>query len=280
MTDDVSADDPTPTHAPSLTDLARDSTRSAGHAPLLTWYDDLTGARTELSYATLDNWAAKTANLLSEELDVGPGTSVALDLDGHWTAAVLTLACWKVGAALRLPADPSAADPPPDVVCCHDSRADAHPDGRLIVVGDGFAAEPLSPVAERDGLILLGETVHAFADDYDAVDVTAATPALVRGTASADHATVFARAQAWAAALGDAPRVGLALALDHPRVPDLLAGVLRARGSLVAVRAATHPAPGHWSTERVTVVVGADDDRGGAPQGVPTVGIDTVDAAL
>src|SRR5688572_3007266 len=31
--------------------------------PLLTWYDDATGERTELSGATLDNWVAKTANL-------------------------------------------------------------------------------------------------------------------------------------------------------------------------------------------------------------------------
>ena len=38
--------------------------------PLLTWYDDATGERTELSGATLANWVAKTANLLVDE--VGP----------------------------------------------------------------------------------------------------------------------------------------------------------------------------------------------------------------
>ena len=39
--------------------IATDPTR-----PLLTFYDDATGERTELSGATLANWVAKTANLL------------------------------------------------------------------------------------------------------------------------------------------------------------------------------------------------------------------------
>ena len=36
-----------------------------------------TGERTELSATTLANWVAKTANLLQEEFDVGPGSTVA-----------------------------------------------------------------------------------------------------------------------------------------------------------------------------------------------------------
>jgi hypothetical protein len=76
-------------------------TRDRGHHPLLTVYDDLVDARTELSYATADNWASKTANLLVEELALQPGDTVALDVAGHWTAAVITLACWKAGLAVR-----------------------------------------------------------------------------------------------------------------------------------------------------------------------------------
>src|SRR5262245_66226190 len=41
--------------------------------PLLTWYDDTTGERTELSGATLGNWVAKTANLLVDGVGAGPG---------------------------------------------------------------------------------------------------------------------------------------------------------------------------------------------------------------
>ena len=39
--------------------------------PLLTWYDDGTGERVELSGATLGNWVAKTANLLVDGCGLG-----------------------------------------------------------------------------------------------------------------------------------------------------------------------------------------------------------------
>ena len=37
--------------------------------PLVTYYDDATGERTELSVVTYSNWVSKNANLLLEELD-------------------------------------------------------------------------------------------------------------------------------------------------------------------------------------------------------------------
>ncbi len=58
--------------------------------PRITYYDDATGERIELSTVTLANWAAKTANLLRDELGAGPGSRVAVLLPAHWqTAAVL-----------------------------------------------------------------------------------------------------------------------------------------------------------------------------------------------
>ncbi len=66
-------------------------------APRLTWYGP--GAeRVELSGRVLDNWVAKTANLLVEELDAGPGTRVLVDLPASWRTAVWLLATWSVGA--------------------------------------------------------------------------------------------------------------------------------------------------------------------------------------
>ena len=41
--------------------------------PRITYYDDATGERIELSAVTLANWAAKTGNLLRDELGAGPG---------------------------------------------------------------------------------------------------------------------------------------------------------------------------------------------------------------
>jgi uncharacterized protein (TIGR03089 family) len=72
--------------------LARDPAR-----PLLTYYDDATGERAELSAATLANWVAKTANLLQEELALAPGDRVAVLLPAHWQTAAILLATWAAG---------------------------------------------------------------------------------------------------------------------------------------------------------------------------------------
>jgi uncharacterized protein (TIGR03089 family) len=74
-------------------------------APLVTFYDDDTGERTELSRATAQNWVAKTGGFLEGDLEVEPGDRVALALHPHWQTAVTALACWAVGASV-VPADP------------------------------------------------------------------------------------------------------------------------------------------------------------------------------
>lgn len=79
--------------------------------PLLTYYDDATGERVELSATTLANWVAKTVNLLVLECGVGPGSRLALHLPRHWTTAVWVLAADAVGAEVRHEAVLSAATP-------------------------------------------------------------------------------------------------------------------------------------------------------------------------
>ncbi|GGL90174.1 TIGR03089 family protein [Micromonospora yangpuensis] len=63
--------------------------------PLLTWYDDATGERTEISGATAANWVAKTANLLVDEVAVTEGDLVAVLLPPHWQTAAVLLGCWS-----------------------------------------------------------------------------------------------------------------------------------------------------------------------------------------
>ena len=48
--------------------------------PLVTFYDDATGERTELSVTTYANWVAKTAGVLIDDLGLDAGDRVALDL--------------------------------------------------------------------------------------------------------------------------------------------------------------------------------------------------------
>jgi uncharacterized protein (TIGR03089 family) len=68
--------------------------------PYLTYYDDATGERVELSGVTTANWVAKTSNFLVDELDAAPGTRVRIGLPTHWLRFVWVLSCWSVGAAV------------------------------------------------------------------------------------------------------------------------------------------------------------------------------------
>ncbi|MEU9190592.1 TIGR03089 family protein [Streptomyces sp. NPDC048484] len=85
--------------------LATDPTR-----PLVTFYDDATGERVELSVATFANWVAKTANLLQGELGAEPGERVALLLPAHWQTAVWLLACSSVGVVAAVGGAADGAD--------------------------------------------------------------------------------------------------------------------------------------------------------------------------
>nr|KEP23513.1 hypothetical protein DA06_07805 [Georgenia sp. SUBG003] len=73
-----------------------------GASPRLTWYG-ADGERTELSGRVLANWVTKAANLLVEEADAEPGTTVVLDLPVHWRTLVWALASWTTGARVVLP---------------------------------------------------------------------------------------------------------------------------------------------------------------------------------
>ncbi|HSL35372.1 MAG TPA: TIGR03089 family protein, partial [Arthrobacter sp.] len=65
-------------------------------SPRLTWYGP-ESERVELSGRVLDNWVAKTSNLLQDELDAEPGTRLRLDLPAHWKSVILALAAWQLG---------------------------------------------------------------------------------------------------------------------------------------------------------------------------------------
>ena len=99
-------------------ELARDGSR-----PFVTFYDDATGERVELSVATFDNWVAKTAGLLRDGLAAQPGDRLALLLPPHWQALVWACAGWAVGTTVLL--DPDAAASADVAVAGPDSVADA-----------------------------------------------------------------------------------------------------------------------------------------------------------
>jgi len=122
-------------------DLLTSVLRREPAAPLITYYDDLSGERTELSATTLANWVAKTANLLQEEFDVGPGSTVAVSLPVHWQTAAVLLGVWSCGAAVL---DTAGED--------DDRFAEAD-----VVLA---AADRLPPLEEQDLPELMGLSLH------------------------------------------------------------------------------------------------------------------------
>jgi uncharacterized protein (TIGR03089 family) len=131
--------------APLLPDgLLAAALRRDAAAPLVTFYDDATGERVELSATTLANWVAKTANLLQDEFDISIGSLVAVALPVHWQTAAALLATWSCGAAvLETAAEDEGRLSGADVVLAEQSRL--YPlqevvDGDLLV---GFSLHPL-----------------------------------------------------------------------------------------------------------------------------------------
>src|ERR1700733_8940425 len=89
--------------------------------PRITSYADATGEGIELSAATLANWAAKTGNLLRDELGAGPASRVAVLLPAHWQTAAVLFGVWWIGADVLL--GDSAGDEA-DIALCTPSRLD------------------------------------------------------------------------------------------------------------------------------------------------------------
>jgi uncharacterized protein (TIGR03089 family) len=71
-------------------------------SPLVTFYDDATGERVEVSAATFANWVAKSANLLVDDFGVGPGDVARIALPVHWQSLVVVAACWAAGLVVDL----------------------------------------------------------------------------------------------------------------------------------------------------------------------------------
>lgn len=75
------------------------STRLAADpgGPLVTFYDDATGERIELSAKNTANWVAKTYSLLTDSLGLGPGDTAFVGLPLHWLAVPILFGCWFAG---------------------------------------------------------------------------------------------------------------------------------------------------------------------------------------
>ncbi|WP_433390206.1 TIGR03089 family protein [Micromonospora sp. KLBMP9576] len=213
--------------------IATDPTR-----PLLTWYDDATGERTELSGATLANWVAKTANLLVDEVALAPGDVAGVALPPHWQTAAVLLGCWSAGLTV--------ADTPGDVdvlfaAAARLGEADAWSAGeRYVLALDPFAL-PMREVPP--GYADFVSHVRTHGDHFGP-----------SGRGGPGDAELLARTRARAAELGISP--GGRVLVDTAAYPDpvdwLLAPLTAGASAVLCANLDPSALPARASTEKVT----------------------------
>jgi uncharacterized protein (TIGR03089 family) len=121
--------------------------------PRITYYDDASGERIELSAVTLANWAAKTGNLLRDELGAGPSSRIAILLPAHWQTAAALFGVWWIGAEAVLSGDA-------DVALCTAERMD---EADALAAGGEVAVLSLDPFGKPAPDLPFGVTDYATA---------------------------------------------------------------------------------------------------------------------
>jgi uncharacterized protein (TIGR03089 family) len=219
--------------------------------PLVTFYDDATGERIELSGITTANWAAKAANLLRDECDVEPGGRVAVLLPAHWQTAAVLLAAWSCGA--EVVADPAGSD----VVVCDAERLDlALGAGAGAVVALSLDAFGKGLDGLPAGVVDFATEVRLHGDEFVPWDPVPGSAAALDAE-TVDRVLDRARIRAEALGVGAGDRVLSTLDWTTEGLVDGLLAPLVAGASLVQVRNAD-PArlERKAESEKVTVRLG------------------------
>lgn len=222
--------------------------------PLLTWYDDASGDRTELSGATLDNWVAKTANLLIDGAGLGPGDTVAVLLPPHWQTAAVLLGASAAGLAVDVGTDPQ----PVEALFTTPQRAAA---AAAWATGDRYAtgllplAMPLRTVPP--GFVDYPTEVRVHGDHFRPVHTVTPDDRAIAGPVELSHLAVVDEATQRAGELGIA--AGGRVLIDAGAYPDpvdwLLAPLVA--GASIVLCGSLDPAKvaDRSAAERVTLVL-------------------------
>ncbi|QDQ96788.1 TIGR03089 family protein [Tomitella fengzijianii] len=203
----------TPTHR-TLTEKLIDPILATNPAtPRVTYYDDGTGERVELSTVTLMNWAAKTANMVRDEFAAEPGTRVRIALPAHWQTAAVLLGCWWAGCEVLVGAEGSEGGDdtgsPAEIAFVAeslmqaDSSAEARNADELLVLSLDAFGRPAADLPP--GATDYATTVRLHGDRFMPQRIDADAPAM-NGRSIADTADE-ARAAAAALHITDSDRV-------------------------------------------------------------------------
>jgi uncharacterized protein (TIGR03089 family) len=218
-------------------------------APRITYYDDATGERIELSTATLANWAAKTGNLLREELGAGPGTRAAVMLPAHWQTAAVLFGIWWIGAEVLIGEVEGGVDV---ALCTAEAIADAEPAGEVVALSLDPFGKPIPdlPVGVTD----YASSVRVHGDQI----VSEPRPGPALAGLSVDEALSAARNAAAAHGITSTDRVLSSARWDTAQeLLDNMLTVFAAGASLVQV---ANPDPAAMQRRRETEKVTRDLD--------------------
>ncbi|MCV7409374.1 acetyl-CoA synthetase [Mycobacterium florentinum] len=195
--------------------------------PRITYYDDATGERIELSAVTLANWAAKTGNLLRDELGAGPDSRVAILLPAHWQTAAVLFGVWWIGAEAVL-------DGPADLALCTAERLD---EADSAVAGGEVAVLSLDPFGRPAPDLPIGVTDYATAVRVHGDQIVAARhPGAALAGRSVDEILADCETSAAARGLASADRVLSTAAWPGPaELVDGLLAIMAVGASLVQV---------------------------------------------
>jgi uncharacterized protein (TIGR03089 family) len=237
-------------------ELLRDAARPDPGRPFVTFYDDETGERVELSFTTFDNWVAKTANMIVEDLAARPGERVSLLLPSHWQTVVWYVACWTAGVVAAPGAEPASTD---HVVTdpAGLELAAACPGEKVLVPMRPFGA-PAAVVPP--GVYDYAAEVPAYGDQFAPFAViTDAMPALERDGRVSTGAEVVAAARDAAKHWGLGPTDRVLVDADLATEEGLLAGLLAPLAAGASVVLCRNRVDAHRvrrvATERVTRVL-------------------------
>lgn len=223
-------------------------------APLLTWYDDASGDRTELSGATLDNWVSKTANMLIDGVGLGAGDTVAVLLPPHWQTAAILLGA----AAAGLPADLDGDPHPVEALFTSPAgveRAAAWATGDRYATGLLPLAMPLREVPP--GFQDYPSEVRNYGDHFRPPHTVAQDDVALAGPVELSHIAVLREAHGRSEELGivAGDRV-LVDARTHPDAVDWLFAPLIAGASIVlCANLDQAKVDARATSEKVTVVL-------------------------
>lgn len=217
--------------------------RAASNAarPFLTFHDEATGERVELSYATFGNWLAKTANLVQDDLLPEPGDRITVTAPPHWLTAVWAVAPLLAGVVVDPWGEPKSAYAAvcgPDEEALEAARACAGERLALSLLPLGRPFDAV-PAGFRD----YAAEVRGFGDRFAAFDPPGAgTEALVVDGRTLTHAELIEAAATWDdAPLTSADRLLVDARRDRfsgAELVDWLFAPLMAGAAVVLVRGA------------------------------------------